>query len=125
MPSAPPCSRTSTSRNADRGRWKNERLYQFLRQNDGNFRSLKFDPSGRPEAAQGFTSEEWTKAWKQFEQLRFARLCHYLRARRPDAQPGYSILVYRLDQAELDAALNGDLRQLAAAIEHAHAAARP
>ncbi|SDS09173.1 glycosyltransferase family 39 protein [Opitutus sp. GAS368] len=110
-----------------RGPWtlENERLYQLLRQNDVNFRRLKFDPSGRPEAAQGFTSDEWTKAWKQFEQLRFARLCHYLRARQPDAQPGYSILVYRLDQAELDAALNGDLRQLAAAIERAHAAAQP
>lgn len=102
-----------------RGPWtlENERLYQLLRQNDPSFRTLRFDAQGRPVTAQGFTSEEWTKAWKQFEQLRFARLCHYLRARKPDAQPGYSILVYRLDQAEIDAALNGDLRQLAAAIE--------
>ena len=105
-----------------RGPWtlENERLYQQLRLNDVNFRNLKLDPHGQPQAAQGLTPGEWTNAWKQFETLRFARLCHYLRARQPDAQPGYSILVFRLDQAELDAALNGDLRQLATAIERAN-----
>ncbi len=51
--------------------------------------------------------------------LRFARLCHYLRVRQPDAMIGYSILVYRLDQAELNGALNGNLHQLALAIDHA------
>jgi hypothetical protein len=97
-----------------RGPWtlENERLYQRLKLNEANFRSL-----GRPADGQGLTAAEWTKAWNEFERLRFARLCHYLRARQPEAQPGYSILVYRLTQAELDDALNGDLRRLAAAIE--------
>ena len=39
--------------------------------------------------------------------------------------PGYSIMVYRLDQAELDAALHGDLQTLAGAIEHAATPSRP
>ena len=104
-----------------RGPWtlENERQYQQLRLSDANFRALQANPRDRPELLQGLTPDDWANAWKRYEQLRFARLCHYLRARRPDAQPGYSILVYRLDQAELDAALNGDLRQLAAAIERA------
>ncbi len=37
--------------------------------------------------------------------FRLARLCHALRARAPDAQVGYSILLYRVDDAELRAAL--------------------
>lgn len=104
-----------------RGPWTlaNEHLYQQLRLNEANFRALMDSPRHLPGTRFGFTPEEWANAWNNYESLRFARLCHYLRARRPDAQPGYSILVYRLDQKEIDAALNGDLRQLAAAVEHA------
>lgn len=104
-----------------RGAWtqENERQYQEMRLNDAHFRALKAGPRDRPELLLGFPPEQWAAAWSRYEILRFARLCHYLRARRPDAQPGYSILVFRLDRAELDAALNGDLRTLAAAIEHA------
>jgi 4-amino-4-deoxy-L-arabinose transferase-like glycosyltransferase len=104
-----------------RGPWtlENERLYQLLRLNEENFRKIAANPSEQPGVEGGFTAAEWSKAWNEYERLRFARLCHYLRARRPDAQPGYSILVYRLDQAELDAALHGDLRALAKAIERA------
>jgi 4-amino-4-deoxy-L-arabinose transferase-like glycosyltransferase len=101
-----------------RGPWtlENERLYQQLRLSDGSFHTLKATPGGRPELRLGLSTQEWATAWNRYEQLRFARLCHYLRARRPDAQPGYSILVYRLDQAEIDAALHGSLRDLATAI---------
>lgn len=44
-------------------------------------------------------------ALSRFIKLRFARLCAYLRAREPDDMVNYSILIYDLDQAELDAAL--------------------
>ncbi len=110
-----------------RGPWtlENERLYQQLRLSEANFRALHAPGRNPAEPLAGFTVDEWTKAWIEFEQLRFARLCHYLRARQPDGQPAHTFLIYRLDQAELDAALNGDLRQLAAAIERAQAAARP
>ena len=106
-----------------RGNWtlENERRYQEMRLNDANFRALKAGARDQPPSLQGFSPEQWAAAWARYETLRFARLCHYLRARRPDAQPGYSIMVFRLDQAELDAALNGDLRTLAAAIERAQA----
>jgi hypothetical protein len=110
-----------------RGPWtlENERQYQLLRKGEANFRAQKADPHGSAELLLGLSAEEWAKAWSRYEQLRFARLCHYLRVRRPDGQPAHSVLVYRLDQAEIDAALNGDLHQLAAAIERAAAAARP
>ncbi len=109
-----------------RGPWtmENERQYQQLRLNDASFRALKANPRA-PELQLGLTPGEWANAWMRYEQLRFARLCHYLRARQPDGQPGYSILIYRLDQAELDAALHGDLHQLAAAIGRAAAQTRP
>lgn len=43
----------------------------------------------------------------RLDELRFARLCKYLQQRPPDAQAGYSILIYRLGPAEIAAALQG------------------
>ena len=40
-------------------------------------------------------------------ELRFARLCKYLQHRAPEAEAGYSILIFRLTQAELRTALEG------------------
>jgi hypothetical protein len=71
----------------------------------------------KPSGPDDPTPEQWAYAWSLYEPLRFARLCHYLRARRPDAMVGYSILVYRLDAAELHAAVGGDLKGFAAALE--------
>jgi hypothetical protein len=45
-----------------------------------------------------------------FAHLRFARLCHYLQTRPPDAQAGYAILIYRLSAADLQAGLEGPVR---------------
>ena len=110
-----------------RGPWtaENERQYQELRRNDANFRALKASPHGHPELMQEVTPAQWSKAWTLYEQLRFARLCHYLRVRQPDGTAGYSILIFRLTRAELDAALEGDTRTLAAAIGQALQHAQP
>jgi len=107
--------------------WNEERenKYQQLRQNDARFRALKASPEKQSELMGGITPDEWSQAWVLYEQLRFARLCQYLRARQPDGMAGYSILIYRLTAGELAAALDGDMRTLAAAIEQAHASARP
>ena len=45
--------------------------------------------------------------------LRFARLCAYLRHRKPVAEIGNSILVFQLNQRELDQALYGPPAELA------------
>jgi hypothetical protein len=52
-----------------------------------------------------------------FQELRFARLCAYLRYREPDATAGYSILIYRLTADDLCAALDGLPVELASKIE--------
>jgi hypothetical protein len=57
--------------------------------------------------------------WDEYNQLRFARLCHYLRVRTPDDNVGYSILIFRLSAAELKAAVEGSLQDWAQLIEQA------
>jgi 4-amino-4-deoxy-L-arabinose transferase-like glycosyltransferase len=48
----------------------------------------------------------------RFEQLRFARLCAFLRQREPDDEVGYSILVYRLSARDVAQALEGPPAEL-------------
>jgi len=52
-----------------------------------------------------------------FRALRFGRLCAYLRHQRPIANVGYSILVFRLSQADIDTALSGPPAELTPSIE--------
>jgi hypothetical protein len=60
------------------------------------------------EAAAGNRRPEfWNSALRLHDELRTARLMAYLRRRQPDANAGYSILIYRLTQADLDAVLRG------------------
>lgn len=54
------------------------------------------------------------------EQMRFARLCHYLQRRQPDASVGYSIFIYRLTTEEVTFALLAPLPALNAAVHSAH-----
>jgi MFS family permease len=42
-----------------------------------------------------------------FEEYQFARLCNYLRARKPLAEPAYTFLIFRLTDAEVLQALYG------------------
>src|SRR4030095_6329390 len=50
------------------------------------------------------------------QRLRFARLCAYLRKREPTANVGNSILVFQLNQRELDQALYGPPVELASGL---------
>lgn len=52
-----------------------------------------------------------------FEDLRFARLCAFLRHREPDEEVGGSILIYRLTDEEVDRALRGPPAELSAEIQ--------
>jgi hypothetical protein len=100
-------------------RWgpQQEVRYQQLRLSDPQFRALKATADPSPELLQNLTRDEWANGWALFESLRFGRLCRYLRTRPPDATAGYSILIYRLDQHELDAALASDARTFYDAIQ--------
>jgi hypothetical protein len=102
-----------------RGDWtlENEKDYQMLRATEPDLLAFQENPARRAELLRVVPAEKWTAAWKQFEQLRFARLCHYLRARPADAAVGHSIRIYRLGADELRRATAGDLREWSALIE--------
>ncbi len=110
-----------------RGEWSIqwEKEYQEARTKEPLFREYWHNPAIREELVRLDKHEAFERTWSDYDRLRFARLTTYLRIRQADAMIGYSILIYRLDQAELDAVLHGDLRQFADAIERAHAQARP
>jgi hypothetical protein len=71
-----------------------------------------FDSTGGNERARSALVQQkgepyWTNVFRTWEQLRFARLVTALRAREPDAEVGYSILIYRLSDADVSRALFG------------------
>ncbi len=93
-----------------RGPWTTaqEHEYQLLR---------RLDRQSAAATGRSLTQE----LWRKYDELRFARLCHYLRARPADAMAGYSILIFRVSEEELSAALDGDVSTLAEAIVRATA----
>ena len=83
-----------------RGAWTSERETRWLQVQD----ALAREPD----------SSAWTRTRELHDRLRFARLVAHLRGREPDANVGHSIMIYRLDDAELRAALHGPLPELGA-----------
>ena len=102
-----------------RGPWtiELEKEYQLLRTFEPVFRAYAEDPSARARFNREMPPEKWRASRDRFLHLRFARLCYYLRVRRPDAVIGYSIFVYRLDAGEVRAATAGSLRDWSLLIE--------
>ena len=94
-----------------RGPWTPalEKEYQWMRGYEPIFGAYFQDPHQRAELDRQATPAKWRSAWTRHDLLRFARLCHYLRVRAPDANIGYSILIYRLNAAEIAAATTGSL----------------
>jgi len=109
-----------------RGPWTEarEHRYQALRGLEAAFRALKAAPHGHPELMRETTPAEWAARWDEYNQLRFARLCHYLRVRPPDGNVGYSILLFRLSAAEIEAATGDSLAAWSALIERTVTAPR-
>ena len=93
-----------------------EKEYQFLRTFEPMFRTYAEDPAARARLERDLPAEKWTASRDRFLHLRFARLCYYLRVRRPDAVIGYSIFVYRLSAEEVRAATAGTLAEWSALI---------
>lgn len=65
------------------------------------------------------SGEQWQEIIREYDFLRFARLCHYLRVRTPDAEIGYSICLFRLTRDEVARATAGSLADWSALIEQA------
>jgi hypothetical protein len=95
-----------------RGPWtiELEKEYEFLRTFEPAFAAYAADPGARAQLERQLTPEKWRQSRDRFLHLRFARLCHYLRVRRPDAVIGYSIFVYRLGADEVAGATEGPLK---------------
>jgi hypothetical protein len=87
--------------------WENE--YQELRALEPVFEEYIRNPERRARLERDLPAERWQRGMERYDGLRFARLCHYLRVRGPDAMLGYSILIYRLGAPEVAAATGGSL----------------
>ncbi|MFM9029615.1 MAG: ArnT family glycosyltransferase [Opitutaceae bacterium] len=109
-----------------RGPWtaEFEAEFQRLRELEADFLAFQDEPARREELLTKAPREKWRAGWTTFESLRFARLCHYLRLKRPVAMIGYSILVFRLEGSEIAATTGGTIRDWQQALEAA-AAGRP
>lgn len=106
-----------------RGEWSLawEREYQEGRLKEPLFWKYWTDAATREEVRATGAAEAFERTWQRYDLLRFARLCHFLRARRPEAVIGHSIFIHRLSQAEIDAALNGTYSDWLRAVEQAAA----
>lgn len=94
--------------NPMRGEWTSEKeaQYQNLRRLDGQFRQYLEGPAASESLFAFASRDQWDRAWGRYENLRHVRLCAYLRARRPNAVIGYSLLIYRLSDDEIERILN-------------------
>lgn len=104
-----------------RGEWTlaREREYQEGRLKENLFWKYWNDAATRAEVRTAGAAGAFERTWQRYDLLRFARLCHFLRARRPEAVIGHSIFIHRLSQAEIDAALNGTYSDWLRAVEQA------
>lgn len=104
-----------------RGNWtiELEKRFQELRALEPAFVSYQTDTDKRVALLREAPAETWIVSWKRYEELRFARLCHYLRLRNADAVIGHSIFIYRLDAAELNEAVGGSLKEWSELLERA------
>jgi hypothetical protein len=103
------------------GEWRLEweKEYQEGRQKEPLFREYWSNPQVHDNLQRIGVANAFEEIWSRYDQLRFARLCLYLRARGPDANVGYSILVFRLTTAEVAGAISGKFTDLCKLIEKA------
>jgi hypothetical protein len=85
----------------------NETLRSQLRDEIDRWNSTANDPQARNHLLQENGASYWATCTKIYGELRLARLCAYLRHRPPDDEVGYSILIYRLSDEEVQQALRG------------------
>jgi hypothetical protein len=84
-----------------------EKRYQDVVYNLRGFDRTADDPAARAALLRQTGEEFWRKLFPLYERLRFGRLAAYLRKRKPDANAGYSILIYRLSDEEVARAIGG------------------
>ncbi|HEY4300810.1 MAG TPA: glycosyltransferase family 39 protein [Candidatus Didemnitutus sp.] len=96
-----------------------EHEYQDRRKALPVFRDYFNNPAARAELLKHYQEKDLESAWVRLDLVRFARLAAYLRARRPDATIGHSILIFRLTDDEVDRVLNRRYSEWETAVEQA------
>jgi 4-amino-4-deoxy-L-arabinose transferase-like glycosyltransferase len=96
-----------------------EQEYQLERLKEGLFREYWTNAATRDAVQASGAAKAFEETWQRYDLLRFARLCHYLRVRRPEAVVGHSIFIYRLSAAEVNAVLRGTYSEWLHALEQA------
>jgi hypothetical protein len=84
-----------------------ERHYREMLAQMEHYNETASQPSARAQLIANEGAIPWIKRIKEFERLRFSRLCVYLRHREPVARIGYSIFVFNLGADEVNRALLG------------------
>jgi hypothetical protein len=99
-----------------RGPWNKayEDRYQITLESLRIMNATANAPAQRAALLKKYPLEVWTRAYGNYKKLRFGRLCAWLRHHhKPDDNIGHSILIWRLNQAEIDDALNGTPAEMA------------
>ena len=86
---------------------RDEAQWQAARADVEKLEASQSDPAAFAALLADRGESAWNLRLADYERLRFARLCAFLREREPDAEIGYSILVYRLTAEEAAAAVYG------------------
>jgi len=89
-----------------------ERQYQTALASVERYRKTAGDPAARVALVANDGAVSWVRKIREFERLRFERLCAYLRQHAPVAQIGYSIFVFNLSDEEINDALYGSPAEL-------------
>lgn len=89
-----------------------EQAYREVRSDIERYGRTRGDAESRRRLIQERGAEFWIQRFELHEQLQFSRLTRYLLQREPDDQIGYSILIYRLSDAQVREALEGPLPEL-------------
>jgi len=105
------------ARNGPWGPWnaRHERVYQELYRTVRPL--LEEDRQARARVFGEMRAPEWRRLFDRFDAYRFARLTAYLRSREPNDNVDFSILVYKLDDADLGRALDGPPPELGPDLE--------
>ena len=84
-----------------------EHLYQQVEKEKDRWDATTTDPAARASLLREKGTDYWNSYLVADRQLKFVRLCIYLRQREPDDEVGYSILIYRLSNEDVWRALEG------------------
>jgi hypothetical protein len=99
-----------------KGPWNSvfEDNYQTIGKNLQVFDETANAPEQRAALLKKYPLDVWGRTYANYKNLRFGRLCAWLRHhRQPDDNAGHSILIWRLNQKEIDEALKGPPAEIA------------